>query len=77
VLRADTASADEVVAAAEAHALMVGCAATLSAMQRAVVELRLVDAVPGEDVARMLGTTAGNVAILLHRAKQKLRACFS
>jgi RNA polymerase sigma-70 factor (ECF subfamily) len=74
-LRDDAATADEVVAQAEAYGVMVGCLATLSEIQRAVVSLRLVDEVTGEDVARMLGTTPGNVAILLHRAKQRLRAC--
>ena len=43
--------------------------------RRAVVDLRLVDDIPGEDVARMLGTTPGNVAVMLHRAKQQLRGC--
>jgi RNA polymerase sigma-70 factor (ECF subfamily) len=69
--------ADQVIADAERHALMVGCMATLGAMQRAVVDLRLVDDVPGEDVARMLGTTPGNVAVMLHRAKLKLRSCMT
>ena len=54
---------------------MVGCLATLSEIQRAVVSLRLVDEVPGEDVARLLDTTPGNVAVLLHRAKRALHAC--
>jgi RNA polymerase sigma-70 factor (ECF subfamily) len=74
-LAADTASADEVVGRAEAYVTMVGCLATLSEIQRAVVNLRLVDEVAGEDVAQLLDTTPGNVAILLHRAKRKLRAC--
>jgi RNA polymerase sigma-70 factor (ECF subfamily) len=71
----DTASADEIVAAAEQHAMMLGCMATLNEMQRAVVQLRLVDEIAGENVARQLGTNAGHVAVLLHRAKQHLRSC--
>ena len=74
-LSADEPSADDVVARAEAYAGVVGCVATLTQIQRAVVGLRLVDDVAGEDVARLLGTTPGNVAVLLHRAKQQLRAC--
>jgi len=74
-LHGEDAGADELVARAELHAAMVGCLTTLGQIQRAVVTLRLVDEVAGEDVAEMLGTTAGNVAVLLHRAKQQLRAC--
>lgn len=74
-LPANAASADEVVAAAERHALTLGCMATLTEVQRAVVRLRLVDEVPGENVARQLGMTASHVAVLLFRAKQYLRRC--
>ena len=51
--------------------------ATLNQIQRAVVTLRLLDEVPGENVARMLGTSTGNVAVLLSRAKQRLRSCYA
>lgn len=71
----EAASADDIVAAAEQHAMMLGCMATLSEMQRAVVQLRLVDDIAGENVARQLGTSPGHVAVLLHRAKQYLRSC--
>ena len=76
-LPAERAGADQLVEQAEAHALAVGCASTLSAMQRAVADLRLVDEVPGEDVARLLGTSPGKVAVQLHRAKLRLRACMA
>ncbi len=76
-IAADDASADDVVARAEEYATMVGCLHTLTEIQRAVVTLRLVDDVAGEDVAKFLDTTPGNVAIHLFRAKQKLRACLS
>lgn len=39
--------------------------------------LRLLDEVHGEDVARLLGMTPGNVAVLLHRAKGNLRTCMA
>jgi RNA polymerase sigma-70 factor (ECF subfamily) len=74
-LPSDATSADEVVAAAEHHAMILGCMATLTEVQRAVVQLRLVDEVAGENVARQLGTTASHVAVLLSRAKQRLRRC--
>jgi len=76
-LRSDAASADELVAVAEQHALALGCMVTLNAVQRAVVNLRLVDEVPGEDVARQLGTTAPHVAVLLFRARQRLQRCLT
>jgi RNA polymerase sigma-70 factor (ECF subfamily) len=69
-------SVEETVAKAQEYALVVGCMATLTQIQHAVVTLRLLDDVPGEDVARMLGISAGNVAVLLSRAKQKLRSCY-
>jgi RNA polymerase sigma-70 factor, ECF subfamily len=74
-LASDATSADDVVAAAEQHAMIIGCMATLNEVQRAVVRLRLVDEVPGKNVARQLGTTPAHVAVLLFRAKQYLRRC--
>jgi len=76
-LPASAPSADQAVAEAQEFALVVGCMATLNDIQRAVVTLRLLDEVPGENVARMLGTSAGNVAVLLSRAKQRLRSCYA
>ena len=74
-LASDAASADDAIVVAEQHALALGCMATLSEVQRAVVNLRLVDEIPGENVARQLGTTPTHVAVLLFRAKQDLRRC--
>jgi len=76
-LPSEAASADEVMALAEQHALTLGCMTTLNEVQRAVVNLRLVDEVPGEDVARQLGTTASHVAVLLLRARQRLQRCLA
>jgi DNA-directed RNA polymerase specialized sigma24 family protein len=42
-------------------------------VQRAVVRLRTVDEVAGENVAQQLGTTPSHIAVLLFRAKQQLR----
>jgi RNA polymerase sigma-70 factor, ECF subfamily len=74
-LESDAASADDVIAAAEQQAMGLGCLATLNAVQRGVVYLRLVDEVPGESVARQLGLTSSHVGVLLFRAKQQLRQC--
>jgi RNA polymerase sigma factor (sigma-70 family) len=76
-LPSDAASADELVALAEQHALALGCMVTLNEVQRAVVNLRLVDEIPGEDVARQLGTTATHVGVLLFRARKQLRRCLA
>ena len=70
-------SADELVAAAEQHALALGCMVTLNQVQRSVVQLRLIDEVPGENVARQLGTTASHVAVLLFRAKERRQGCLA
>lgn len=70
-------SSDEIVIRAEQQALALGCLVTLNEVQQAVVNLRLVDDVPGEDVAVQLGTTAEHVGVLLFRAKQRLRRCMA
>ena len=75
VLTAEAPPADELIAQAEEFALMVGCLDHLGKLQRAVVSLRMLDEVPGEDVATMLGLAPAHVAVLLHRAKQNVRSC--
>jgi RNA polymerase sigma-70 factor, ECF subfamily len=76
-LAADASSVEETITAAEEHIKLVGCLRTLAEVQRAVVTLRMLDEVPGEDVARELGVTPGHVAVLLHRAKANLLACMT
>ena len=66
---------DTIVARAETYITAVGCMATLGQIQQAVVRLRLLDDVPGEEAAAMLGISASKVAVLLNRAKSKLRTC--
>jgi RNA polymerase sigma-70 factor (ECF subfamily) len=75
LLSAEAVPVDELIAQAEDFALMVGCLDHLGKLQRAVVSLRMLDEVPGEDVARMLGLPPSHVAVLLHRAKQSVRSC--
>jgi RNA polymerase sigma-70 factor (ECF subfamily) len=62
---------------AEAQLAASACVAELGETARRVVILRLLDELSGDEVAAELGTTAGNVAVMLHRAKEKLRACLS
>lgn len=66
---------DELISQAEDFALMIGCLEALGKVQCAVVSLRMLDEVAGEDVAAMLGRPPSHVAVLLHRAKQDLKSC--
>jgi RNA polymerase sigma-70 factor (ECF subfamily) len=75
LLTAEALPVDELIAQAEEFALMIGCLDHLGKLQRAVVSLRMLDEVAGEDVAAMLGLPPSHVAVLLHRAKRNLRSC--
>ena len=75
LLESEAPPVDELIAQAQAFALMIGCLDHLGKLQRAVVSLRMLDEVAGEDVAAMLGLPPSHVAVLLHRAKQHLRSC--
>jgi RNA polymerase sigma-70 factor, ECF subfamily len=76
-LPSDELSSDQIVIQAEQHALALGCLVTLDEVQQAVVKLRLVDDVSGEDVAAQFETTPEHVAVWLFRARQRLRRCMS
>ena len=76
-LPAPAASVEELLSAAEDQVRLRGCVASLGEMQRAVVTLRMLDEIDGEDVAGTLGITPGHVAVLLHRAKANLLACMT
>lgn len=71
------ADAEDHVLAAEERARLACCVGQLTDVQRAVVTLRMLDELPGADVARQLGLTPGHVAVLLHRAKSSLATCLS
>src|SRR5262245_35950923 len=75
LLTAEALPVDELIAQAEDFALMIGCLDHLGKLQRAIVSLRMLDEVAGEDVAAMLELPPSHVAVLLHRAKQNLRSC--
>jgi RNA polymerase sigma-70 factor (ECF subfamily) len=76
-IAASAASIEEVIVAAEEHVRLEGCMRTLAEIPRAVVTLRMLDELPGDDVARTLGIAPGHVAVLLHRAKASLLACMT
>ncbi|WP_164018709.1 RNA polymerase sigma factor [Pyxidicoccus trucidator] len=73
----DQQDVDSLLSEAEAHVMAFGCVQRLGEVQRRVVTLRLLQDQPGEQVAALLGTTPGNVAVLLHRAKRELRECMT
>src|SRR4029079_14684666 len=76
-LRDRAPAADESLAAAEDRSRLARCVARLADVQRAVVTLRMLDELPGDDVARALGIKAGHVAVLLPRAKAQLLSCMT
>jgi RNA polymerase sigma-70 factor (ECF subfamily) len=65
------------IARAEDRLAMSACVAELGEGAQRVVMMRLLDELSGDEVAAELGTTPGNVAVMLHRAKDKLRACLA
>jgi RNA polymerase sigma-70 factor, ECF subfamily len=76
-LPASDAGVEELLAAAEDQVRLRGCVASLGELQRAVVTLRMLDEIDGQDVAGALGITPGHVAVLLHRAKANLLTCMT
>ena len=76
-LPSNVADVEETLAAAEAHVRLAGCMLTLAEIPRTVVTLRMLDDLPGEDVARILGVSPGHVAVMLHRAKASLLTCMT
>jgi RNA polymerase sigma-70 factor, ECF subfamily len=76
-LPAASPSVEDLLAAAEDRVRLRGCVADLGELQRAVVTLRMLDEIDGQDVAGALGITPGNVAVLLHRAKANLLTCMT
>ena len=71
----DAPLADDLLARAEEHVRLRACVAELCDVQRAVVTLRRLEELPGEDVGRTLGISPKHVARWLLRAKSALRAC--
>ena len=74
-LTVDAPLADDLLARAEEHVRLRACVTELCDVQRAVVTLRLLEELPGEEVGRTLGISSNHVAVLLSRAKSALRAC--
>lgn len=66
---------DELMIDAEEHLKLTGCIATLKEVQRTIVTARFFEGASGLEVAQELGITPGNVAVILHRARERLRGC--
>ena len=52
-----------------------GCIQRMAQLQRAVIMLSLVDDLSHDETAKLLGVSAGYVRVLLHRAREHVRAC--
>ncbi len=51
------------------------CVRKLKGRQRQVIEMRYLLQTPLEEIARKLSTSAGSIAVTLHRARASLREC--
>jgi len=71
----DTPSVEALLTAAEEHVALLGCVSQLAELQRLVVTMRILEELSPQEVARTLGLTAGNVGVLLHRAKRAVIDC--
>jgi RNA polymerase sigma-70 factor (ECF subfamily) len=68
-------SSAELIARAEEIARVRGCILRMARLQRAVIELALLDGEPHEVIAERLAITPGYARVLLHRAREHVRHC--
>lgn len=66
---------DRLAASRQAGVAVRQCLDGLPPLQREVFHLRQVEELPASDVGDLVGETGGNVAVLLHRARLRLRDC--
>lgn len=66
---------DDLMVEAEEHLRLTGCIATLKEVQRTIVTARFFEGTSGLQVAEDMGLRPGNVAVILHRAREQLRGC--
>jgi RNA polymerase sigma-70 factor (ECF subfamily) len=68
-------SSEDVIAHAEELARIQGCILRMAKLQRSVVMLSLLDELPREEVAEIVGISNGYARVLLHRARERIRTC--
>ena len=51
------------------------CMTTLSDVQRSIFTMKVIDGVATEEACKILGITANNMGVLLHRARGALKSC--
>ncbi len=68
-------AAEDTLERSEVAAQLGGCMASLGDVHRHVITLRVLEELSGQEAAETLGLSAGNVAVLLHRAKKQLERC--
>jgi RNA polymerase sigma factor (sigma-70 family) len=68
-------SSEALLARAEDVARVNGCILQMAQLQRAVVQLSLIDEVPHQEVSELLELSPGYVRVLLHRARAHVRTC--
>ena len=73
--QSQSGNSEQLIAHAEELARVNGCIQRMARLQRAVITLSLVDDRPREEVADVLGISAGHVRVLLHRARMHVRSC--
>lgn len=66
---------ETIIARAEELARTHGCLLRMARLQREVVLLSLVDEQPREQVATTLGISTDYLRVLIHRAREQVRAC--
>lgn len=71
----DDERSDVLIARAEELTRVKGCIERMGHLQRQVVMLSLLDEQPRDAVAKLLGISDGYVRVLLHRAREHIRAC--
>lgn len=68
---------DRALDRSETMTQLATCMTALGDAHRAVITLRVLEELSGDEAARTLGITPGHVATLLHRARKELERCMT
>jgi RNA polymerase sigma-70 factor (ECF subfamily) len=66
---------EKLIADAEHLGRIRGCILQMQSLQRAVIEMSLLDDASGSDIAEALGISPGHVRVLLFRAREHIKQC--